>query len=393
MDLDEFQALVGSAIADPDFERIQLSLREPNIFRALAVSRMEIRHSNFLAYLFDPQENHGLRDIVLRKLLRDIFADSRSEGRTLFDADILDLGAIEIRREWRNIDLLIVLPEDVIAIENKVDSSDHSNQLARYRKIIEENFQNKKQHFVYLTPFGNDPDDQSESDRWMNYSYIQISEIIERILTLYHESFAEKVLYYLRDYLTTLKRELLMNDDLNELAIKVYQTHRAAFDFIFENRPDPASQLYQYFEKALVDSGFVMGSRNKGYARFTSPALRQNLPKTGQGWPDHEQFLLEIDYYWYKKSAVVKGVIAPGDEALREKLHVSVKDLPLYTKPKGKQWVSFYIKKFSFVADDVASEDEAEIRKKVGKIVHDIKDDADSILSSIENSLGIKPGN
>lgn len=390
MTLDEFQTLVGSAIADPDFERIQLSLREPNIFRALAISRREIRHSNFLAYLFDPQENHGLRDIVLRKFLRDIFADSRAEGRTLFDADTLDLRQIEIRREWRNIDLLILLPEDVITIENKVDSSDHSNQLARYRKIIEESFQGKRHHFVYLTPFGNDPDDQSEADIWMNYSYVQIADILERILTIYHESFADKVLHYLRDYLTTLKRELLMNDDLNDLAVKVYQSHRAAFDFIFENRPDPASQLYPYFEKALIDSGFAMGSRHKGYARFSSKALLEKLPRVGQGWPDHEQFLLEIDYYWYKKSAVVKAIIAPGDDALRERLHDAVRTLPLYSKPKGKQWMSFYIKKFSFVAEEIANEDEAEIRKKVGRIVADIKEDVATILNVLESTLSQK---
>lgn len=285
MTLDEFQTLVGSAIADPDFERIQLSLREPNIFRALAISRREIRHSNFLSYLFDPHENHGLRDIVLRKFLRDIFADSRAEGRTLFDADTLYLRQIEIRREWRNIDLLILLPEDVITIENKVDSSDHSNQLARYRKIIEESFQGKTHHFVYLTQFGNDPDDQSEADIWMNYSYIQIADILERILKIYHESFADKVLHYLRDYLTTLKRELLMNDDLNDLAVKVCQSHRAAFDFIFENRPDPASQVYPYFERALIDSGFAMGSRHKGYARFSSKALLEKMPRVGRGGP------------------------------------------------------------------------------------------------------------
>lgn len=87
MNTGEFQELVGSARADPDFERIQLSHREPNIFRALAISRQEIRHSNFLAYLFDPQENQGLREIVLRKFLRDIFADTRTAGGTLFDAD------------------------------------------------------------------------------------------------------------------------------------------------------------------------------------------------------------------------------------------------------------------------------------------------------------------
>lgn len=387
MNIDEFQELVGSAIADPDFERIQLSLREPNIFRALAISRREIRHSNFLAYLFDPHENHGLRDIVLRKFLRDIFADTRAEGRNLFDADILDLREIEIRREWRNIDLLIILPEDVIAIENKVDSTDHSNQLARYRNIIEDSFQGKRHHFVYLTPFGNDPDDSSESDFWMNYSYIQIAEILERILTLYHESFAEKVLHYLRDYLTTLRRELLMNDDLNDLAVRVYQSHRAAFDFIFENRPDPASQLYPFFEKAIVDAGFVMGSRNKGYARFSSKKLFDSLPRSGRGWPDHEQFLIEVDYYWSKKSVVVKAVIAPGDDALRERILNAVSDLPLYSKPKGKQWMSFYIKKFTFVAEEVASEEETEIKKKIGKIVSDLKADADEILKALEGAL------
>ena len=69
MNLDEFQALVGSAIADPDFERIQLSLREPNIFRALAISRREIRHSNFLAYLFDHHESF-LSALTARPLIQ-----------------------------------------------------------------------------------------------------------------------------------------------------------------------------------------------------------------------------------------------------------------------------------------------------------------------------------
>jgi hypothetical protein len=221
----------------------------------------------------------------------------------------------------------------------------------------------------------------------MNYSYIQIAEILERILTLYHESFAEKVLHYLRDYLTTLRRELLMNDDLNDLAVRVYQSHRAAFEFIFENRPDPASQLYPFFEKAIVDAGFVMGSRNKGYARFSSKKLFDSLPRSGRGWPDHEQFLIEVDYYWSKKSVVVKAVIAPGDDALRERILNAVSDLPLYSKPKGKQWMSFYIKKFTFVAEEVASEEETEIKKKIGKIVSDLKADADEILKALEGAL------
>ena len=78
MEDEKIESHLGSVIADPDFERLELALREPNIFRALAIERREIRHSNFVAYLLDPTENHGLRDIVLRKFLRDIFAASKS---------------------------------------------------------------------------------------------------------------------------------------------------------------------------------------------------------------------------------------------------------------------------------------------------------------------------
>jgi hypothetical protein len=35
----------------------------------------------------------------------------------------------------------------------------------------------------------------------------------------------------------------MKNDELNELAIKIYKAHRDALDFIFDNRPDPATEL------------------------------------------------------------------------------------------------------------------------------------------------------
>ena len=170
MEQEEVERLLGSAITDPDFEKLELALREPNIFRALAIERREIRHSNFFSYLLDPAESHGLREIVLRKFLRDVFSDTKVKERTLFDADTLDLRVVEIRREWRNIDVLILLAEDVIVVENKVDSLDHSNQLARYRRIADETFPMKRRHFVYLTRFGNDPESQDQCDAWVNYS-------------------------------------------------------------------------------------------------------------------------------------------------------------------------------------------------------------------------------
>jgi hypothetical protein len=183
-----------------------------------------------------------------------------------------------------------------------------------------------------------------------------------------------------------------MNDKLNELAQKVYRAHRTAFDFVLENRPDPASELYPYFVTALNKAGFVIGSRNKGFVRFTSDKLSKQLPCTGQGWPDRELFLFEIDYFWNTKKAVVKAVIAPGDDKLRTRIHNAVNGLrdlkhPI-RQPTGKKWWVFYINKSrSFVATEVANEDEAEIMKKVTEIVDDIKDDARAILAAIEKEI------
>src|SRR5438874_11451241 len=113
------EAQLVALLKDPDFARLELAMREPNIFRALGIERKEIRHSNFFAYLLDPEGAHGLGDFVLRRFLRDVFSDERSSDRSFIDADLLPLDDIEVRREWRNIDILVNLPEYVILTENK----------------------------------------------------------------------------------------------------------------------------------------------------------------------------------------------------------------------------------------------------------------------------------
>jgi len=338
-------------------------------------------------YILNPNENHGLRDIVLRKVLREIFSLSKVGGRSIFDADIIDLSSVEIRREWRNIDLLIILDQDVIVIENKIDTADHSDQLRRYKTIVDGVFANKHKHYVYLTPFGSDPIDAPSREHYVNISYSQIADLIESILCLYGDSISSKVSFYLKDYLLTVRRELLMNDRLNELAVKVYHAHKEAFDFVFENKPDPASELYPNFETIITERRYVMGSKNKGYARFTTPKLNEILPHVGVGWPDKEIFLFEIDYYWSGKSATFKAAIAPGDESLRNKIISAVKNSKYYKDPQGKKWLVIYSKKFTFDVENIANEDDAERNKKISAIIDDAKPVIEEFTGLIERVL------
>ena len=258
-----------------DFETIELSLKEPNIFKSLSIERTEIRHSSFLAYVLDPNQSHGLEDIVLKKILRDIFNDEKADNRNCFDVDYITLNDAEILREWKNIDILINLPEDIIVIENKIDSSDHSNQLQRYKKIAEEYYPNKRKHFVYLTPQGTEPNDKKSLDSYVLYSYHSIIEILTKITRLYEERIPNKIFHMISDYIKIVNLEIIMNDELNEMALKLYKAHKEAFDFIFDNRPDASSLLYPIFEEVLKSCGYIIGSKNKGYIRFTSEKLNR----------------------------------------------------------------------------------------------------------------------
>jgi PD-(D/E)XK nuclease superfamily len=364
---------IASIITDDEFEKIELVLNEPNIFSALAIQRKELRHSNFIGYILDPNQSHGLKDLVLKKFLRDIFQDSKNNLRDIFDADILDLSKAEIRREWRNLDILVILDDDVVVVENKVDSIDHSNQLARYKIIAEAAFKGKKIHYVYLTPYGNDPQDLKAKLHYVNYSYKSISIIIESILKLYKNSISEKIFYYLSDYLSTIKRGVLMEDNLNELAIKVYNAHKEAFDFIIENRPDPANELYPYFEEKLKECGYIIASKYKGYIRFTTTELDKHLEKSGNYWIGKELFLFEIDFYWSDKFAIFNAVISPGETTIQDKLKEVLNKSKNYRKPTGKKWQVVSKEKKEFIASDMVNEEQETIKGRVNEIIESIK--------------------
>ena len=373
---------------DLDFETIELSLKEPNIFQALSASRSELRHSSFLAYLLDPKENHGLNDVFLKKFLQDIFNDDKSDCRDAFDVEFVNADEAEILREWRNVDILIKMPNDVVIIENKIDSRDHSNQLLKYKTVAEELFPGKRRHYVYLTPFGSPPTGENAPEEYIQYSYNSISAALHKITHLYGERIPSKILHLIEDYIKTVRLEITMSDELNEMALKVYRSHKDAMDFIFENRPDAVTILYPLFEDVIMSHGYVMGSKNKGYVRFTTPELARKIPASGQGWPDKEQFLFEIDYHWGNNtnSISLKAVVSPGNDVICNAILDAAKKFDKYKTPSGAKWRVFYIKKYRFVSEEAINEDPVDVRKQIEKIISDAKPTIETISTLIEQA-------
>ena len=114
----ERQLLESFLLENPELERLEKLLEEFNHFEAIGAVRQELRHSDFLAFLLDPNQNHGLGDLVAKRLLQQALKDApddttleegansnrRGASLTPLDIALLDLDDLQVRREWRHAD-------------------------------------------------------------------------------------------------------------------------------------------------------------------------------------------------------------------------------------------------------------------------------------------------
>ena len=249
---------------DPDFEKLEIELQKPNIFSILGISRKELKHSNILVWLLDPNGSHGLGSKFLIRVLRDLATHEKNDSLlNIIDINKLNFSNVEIKREVSysndkgekgSIDMLIDFRDEddklVICIENKIDTEDSKGQLDKYQEFInkdEKFFEYKRKVFVYLTPYGKEPVNFKGEKEWYNYSYEK--EIIKHLENIQNATTNLTIQTYISDYLSTLKKEIMStNDSARDLANAIYKEHKDIIDFI-SNYRDANVKYQQYWEK------------------------------------------------------------------------------------------------------------------------------------------------
>jgi hypothetical protein len=306
---------------DPEFTRLELLLGKANIFSALKIVHYENRHSNFLGWLLDPKQSHGLGTKFLRLFMIDIFKDERVSNISVADISLLNLENAKIHREWNNIDLLIQIDKYVVVIENKVWSGEHSNQLQRYKQNVNAILEKAETIFVFLSPNGLQ---SSMRDVYVNYSYERIVTILELILNVYLNSIPQSVGVYLNDYIEILKNNFMGKSESNELARKIYNNHKDLFDFIIKNTPNPLKELTSYLDGKVKVNGWQRCKCERYFIRFVTPKLGVHLPKDGTSW-GKECFLFEFKITHDK--LIFYCTIGPGKDTTRRKLKEALNSL------------------------------------------------------------------
>lgn len=307
----ELEALV---VDNSELEHLERMLGEFNIFEAIGMVRQEIRHSHFLSYLLDPNQNHGLGDLFLQRFLQKGVSQPFDHALPVnpIELGLFDLSGMIVQREWQNIDIFMQHDDHqiVVIIENKIGTSEHSNQLQRYWRTASQKFPGYRLLGFYLTPDGHSPSDE----RYIAVDYGLVSEILEDLSLARESTLGPDILTLIQHYTAMLRRHLVEDSEIIRLCRQIYTKHKKALDLIHEHKPDVQDAIYQLLSE-LIDSQDDMEIlyESKRSLRFMPSSW--NVPQLID--QDH---LLSLYFDNEPSRLKVRLVIDPGDVDKRQKL-------------------------------------------------------------------------
>ncbi len=349
-----------------------------NLFDVLKISRTEIRHSNMLSWLLNPNENHGFGDLFIKGIAQRLVQNDTDGRYDVFKFLLLDFFSFSVYREWKNIDILLVSNQEktLIAIENKVGSHEHSNQLSRYRTILEKEYPDYQNICVFLTPDGEDP---SDVENWDVLTYRDIVDILENICK--RIELQPDVKLMINNYTEIVRREIVEDQQLIDICNKIYSKHRKALDLIFEHRLDGRSQISDVVRNTLnelsVSGKIVFDEKinNGSYLRFQTEQMDKLFPPlndNSSSWGTNR-----IYYYWvYLEDNRFCACFELGGWNVPEDQMNTVQKLIDINKPSDKKRTNFQYKRLyrtKWYNVDNTDNIEDDTKKHVIHAINDLK--------------------
>lgn len=348
-----------------------------NLFDVLKISRAEIRHSNMLGWLLNPNENHGIGDRFLKAIIQEMVVNDTDGRYEVFQTLLLDLYSFTLYREWKNIDILLISEEEqfLVAIENKVGAHEHDNQLDRYRKTLETEYPDYKKMFIFLTPDGDDP---SDVENWDVLTYSSVAENLAKLKS--SMELQPDVELIIRNYLDVIRRDIVEDQQLVEVCNKIYAKHKKALDLIFEYRTDGRSQLADCIRSALskiAESGIIDFSVEESSGRlfeFHTTNMTKLFPRLStknSSWGSNYVY----QYWIHRRDNKLCGICELGGWNVPESTMVTMQKIIKLLKPNDKRKENFKYKRifrskwFEFNSSDYIQED---IDPCLNKVIEDL---------------------
>ena len=297
-------------------------------------------HSRVLVWLLDPGESHGLGDCFLKSFLL-------SAGVQPEDVPS-DWSATVVTREWPNmvdgqrgfLDILVVneAQQVLCAIENKVFSPEHSEQLTRYRRALKDHFPTFARRHLFLTPEGTHPASEKEQRHWKPVKYSMVFDVVKQIVKNDEIATTDGIGAFLRQYATALRRNIMPETSVSQLARSIYLEHREAIDLIAANEPDWMAEAKQWLREAVArHKEWELEMEDSRFLRFRSVDWdKRKGMRMGTGWASNALLLFQFRFDkglprpWFDL-----GLSRGNDDnnRLRQKLFEKVRQHPQLFRP------------------------------------------------------------
>ena len=374
-----------------DLEELNNRTNQFNVFNALKLQNNEIRHSNFLGWLMTPYENHELGDYFLKEFLKSAIKNFSSSEKTeidLKDVAFANFSDAEIRREYKNIDILVISPQNkfLCVVENKIWTGEHDNQLSRYADIVDKEFNGYKKLYIFLTP---DIDiecdlikrdiNSSKSVHYIPMCYRQVYEVINKVLKFKSKHLNNEVRIFIEHYNKMIERNIMGNTDkeIVNLCRKIYRENKEAIDLIIENndyKADVLSAMADVIE-ARTDLQAI-NRESSGIIALPSDLNNINQLKYGAWTNDIIVYIHFINFSQGHKDACVEILVAPpktiSDNDKKAKLLAKIEE-KTGLKFKGKEWN--YTRPFSIITHEqcLNYDNYEEIKKHIEQRMEELK--------------------
>lgn len=289
---DLYQKITRFVANNQLLDRLDSTLNEFNPIRVMKVDQFEIRHSNILAWLLNPKENHSLGDMVFKKLFAEILCGDviiKNHGLQITDILLGSFHDAEVLREWRNIDIVVISKKNslVLFIENKVHAGLADHQLQKYLNIIRLSYPSI-QHVipVFLTLSG----EEAPHSEYYSFSHTDILAILRAILESNKDKMNEKIIDFISYYTKTLEVLTMQDEQLISLCRELYKHHREAIDAIIKYGVVSTSTLNQATDILKSNIALIDHSVNPDFYLsdtefwFLPNNFGNSLPKLLNSW-------------------------------------------------------------------------------------------------------------
>lgn len=234
MSEDSIKEKIRDLLLSNDFKRLTYKKDEANIFKITNMADKEIVHSDMLAWLFNPYENHNLNDKILKEILMQLLKKDAEYISLL----LLDYSDLEVYREYtvdngRRIDILMESKNNkvIFIIENKIWSGEGDNQLEDYKNYIDEKYSDYNRIFLFLTP------EKERKEKYKGYIHITYSMIYSVLNCVLQENQIKfEISVIIRQYKEIIGRYIMgsIDKEMVDLCRKLYVEHKEALDKIMQ---------------------------------------------------------------------------------------------------------------------------------------------------------------